>query len=181
MGASCPANRSSEPDKVEVKREGLPLRNERGDPWMRLPRVHPLRNESEPFPDPEDMGIDRKGFPPQPEQKETMSGFGANPLETPDGLLDLLRIQFFQKRKAQLTVASLDPSQDLADAHGLLIGQPGRPNGLCHCLRSCIEKVFPPGESDSQALEGSIPVQVVGVLGENGLDQGVEGIPSFSV
>jgi hypothetical protein len=115
-------DRSSKSNEVEVEREGLSLGDERGDPLMRLFCVHSLRHESEPFPDPKDMGVDWKGFPSHAEKQETMGGFRADSLETSDGLLDLFRIHFSQKGKAQRPALFFNPLQDFADAPRLLIG-----------------------------------------------------------
>ena len=122
MWASCLADRSSKPDEVEVKRERLPLGDEGGYPLMGLFCVHPLRDEAETLPDPEDMSVDWKGFPPHAKKKETMGGLGADSFEISDGFLDLFGIHFLQKGEAQLPMVFLNPAEDFTDAPRLLIG-----------------------------------------------------------
>ena len=54
-----------------------------------------LRKEAQAFPNPEDMGVDRKGFPPQTKKKKTVNGFWPNPFEAPNGSFNSLRIHLF--------------------------------------------------------------------------------------
>ena len=76
---------------------------------------------------------------------------------------------------------SFNPTKDFTDTFRLLIGQPGRSDGLNDCPRPCIKDVFPMGKLDFQSLEGSISIQVIGVLGENGLDKDIERIIYLSI
>ena len=61
-----------------MKREGLPFGDKGSYPLMGLFCVHPLRNEAEMLPDPEDMGVDWKGLSPHAKKKETIYGLGTN-------------------------------------------------------------------------------------------------------
>jgi len=81
---------SSKSDEVEVKGEGLSFRNERDHPLMGFFCICPFWDETKPFSNPEDMGVNRKGFSPQTKKKETVNGLRSNSFEVPHGLLDFL-------------------------------------------------------------------------------------------
>jgi hypothetical protein len=91
-GVLCPTQGSSQPNKVDVQGMRLPLRDERRHPPVRLLRTHPWRDETEAYPNPEDMCIDREGLSPQAKKKETVNGLRPNPFETSEDLLDGLGI-----------------------------------------------------------------------------------------
>ena len=75
----------------------------------------------------------------------------------------------------------LNPAKGLTDVLRLLIGQSGRPDGLNDCLHPCIKDVFPIWKLNFQSLERSISIQIIGVLGENGLDKDIERIVHLSI
>ena len=57
--------------------------------------IHFSWNETETLSYPEDMGIDGKRLPSQAKKKEAVNRLRANPLEAPQGLLNLLVAHLF--------------------------------------------------------------------------------------
>jgi len=86
-----------------------------------------------------------------------------------------------QEGKAQFSMMVLNPTKDFTDALRLLMGQSGWSDGLNDCLLLCLKDVFPTGKSGFQSLEGSISIQVIGILGENGLDKDIERTVRLSI
>lgn len=76
---------------------------------MGLVRIHPCRNERETLSNPKDMRIYWERFSSEAEEKEAMDCFRTYSFQDPHGLLDILRIHFFQKSEPQLPSSLLDP------------------------------------------------------------------------
>ena len=83
--------------------------------------THPFWNETETLSNPKDMRIHWKRFSSEAEQKEAMDRFRTYSFQNPHGLLDILRIHFFQKGEAQLPSSLLDPMQDIMNALRFLL------------------------------------------------------------
>ena len=56
---------------------------------MRLFCIHPLRNETETFPNPEHMGVYREGFSSKAKKEETVNGFRPNPFQASHHFMNL--------------------------------------------------------------------------------------------
>lgn len=148
---------------------------------MGLLSIDLLRNKAEAFPNPQHMSINWKGIPSQAKKEDAVNGLWADPLKTSERLDDLFGAHPPEKTKAQPSFLSLDPLEDLSNAPCFLPSQSTRSNGLDDRARLCLEDIFPEGESTSQSPIGSVPIPIVRVLGENGLDEDVDGIgPSSS-
>jgi hypothetical protein len=89
--------------------------------------IHPFWNETEALPDPKDMSIHRKGLSSQAEEKKAVKRFRTHAFQGTDRFLDLFGIHLSQKGKAQFSLLSFDPTEDFADASGLLLSQPTLP------------------------------------------------------
>jgi hypothetical protein len=85
------ADRSSESDEVKVQGQGLALWDERNHPSMGLFCMDSFRDETEALSHPEDMRVNRKGFPSHAKEKETVDRFWTNPFEASKGLLNFFR------------------------------------------------------------------------------------------
>jgi len=91
-----PAERSSKAYEVEVEGQRFPRGDKRNHPSMRLFRVHPLRNETETFPNPEHMGVYREGLPSKAKKEEAMNGLGPDPFQAPHRFMNLAGFHLFQ-------------------------------------------------------------------------------------
>jgi len=126
--------------------------------------AHPRRNETEALSNPEDMRVDREGVSPEAEKKETVNGLRTDAVEAPEGLFDRLGIGRAQRGQAEPSEMHLDPSEDLFDATGFLLGQPARTDRADKAPSACTEDILPFRESRFQGLISPIPISVVGIL-----------------
>ena len=110
---------------------------------MCLFRAHSLRDETQPFPRSEDMGIHWESFSSHAKKKETVNGFGADPFQAPHGSLDFFRIHLSQKGKAHSSFAMFNPTEGLPDTPCFLFRQSPRSDGLNNSSRPCSEDIFP--------------------------------------
>jgi len=131
---------------------------------MGLISIGPLRDETETFPYPQHMGVDRERFPSQTKKKEAMDRLGSNALQASHHLFDFLRIHPFQEIEAQRFIPFLDPSKDVADALRLLLRQAAGFDGLHHGIHFRLKHVLPLRKSPFQPLKSPIRIPVVRIL-----------------
>ncbi len=144
---------------------------------MSLLGIHLFWNETKTFPNPKDMSIHWKGLPPKTKEKETMKRFRADPFQGANHFLNFLRIHLFCEGKTQIPFPFFDPMKDFTDAPRLLFSQPTGLNGRNNRICFRPEDILPMGKTCFQSLIGFVPISIVGILGKNGLDEDIKGVP----
>ncbi len=62
---------------------------------MGLFETEPIRNQTQAFSHPENVGVNGESLPVESEQEETVKGFGPDSFEVPERFLDLFGGQLF--------------------------------------------------------------------------------------
>ena len=169
-------DRPPKPDEVEMEGKALSFGDERNHPRMGLFCIQPLRNETETFPDPKDMGIHGEGLPSQTEKEKTGERLRSDPFQGTEGLFDLLRSHPSQEEKSESAFPILDPLKKITDPFRFLVGQSTRSDRPDDRSHLCPGDIFPKGKSGSQSFVSQISVPVVSVLGEDGLEEDLKRI-----
>jgi hypothetical protein len=180
LGIASVAHGTAVGNEVQVERV-IDLGRDKGlEQIVGLLAGRPVRGEAQPPGHPVDVGIDGKGGPAQREEEDDGGGLGADAGHGEKPRPRLFQTQLAQKRQLDLTPLLRDAAQRLLDAGGLGGGQSRRTDRLDQFVRRRVADRLPGGEPLPQPLEGPVPVDVVGVLGDDGGDErgdGVVGVP----
>jgi len=117
------------------------------------------------------MGVDRKGRPVEAEKEDDGRRLGADAFDRGQPGLGPVDGPIGQKVETQVAALTGDCAQRLLDVGSFLVGQAGRPDGVDDQSGIGVTDLGPGGQSRPQALEGQIPVPVVGVLAQDRLHQ----------
>src|SRR4030043_214060 len=143
---------------------------------MSLLCIDLFRNESKACPYSQNMRVNGKGFPSQTKEEQAVNRLGSNPFETPKGLLDLFLPHSFQESEAHLPFPLLEPLKDIHNTFRLLSCKSSRAKGFHNHPPLSVKDISPSGKLAFQSLVGPIPILVVGILGENGLNEDIQKI-----
>lgn len=174
FGFASVADLATEPDDIEVGGVVGIFGELCCQVLMRFVGVHLRRAQSQPARDPVDVGVDRESRHAQREQQDDGGRLKADAFKLHQPVHRLLRIHFFKEIQVELPALLGDLAQGVLNARTLLVGQPGDADGLDDLGLLGIPHSLPGGEAGSQAIEGFIPVNVIGVLRQDRGDEFVD-------
>ncbi len=104
------------------------------------------------------------------------SRFDANSLVLAEVLSGILGLHLADEFEIQLAAFCLQPGQKILNGAAFLRVQTSNLNRLADSLDIGIGYIFPRGEPVSKSRVPLVPVDIVGVLGENGAHQAVQNV-----
>jgi hypothetical protein len=121
-----------------------------------------------------DVGVDREGGVAEGKEQDDGGGLRAHALEPQEPVPGLLPGESAEELEVEPPALGRDRLKDGLDARGLLIGQTGGAQDGGHVFGGGVADGLPGGKPRTQGIEGPIPIEVIGVLREDGGDELVE-------
>jgi hypothetical protein len=121
-----------------------------------------------------DVSVDREGRVAQRKEQDDGGGLRAHTLEPQEPVPSLLTGESAKELEVQPPALGRDRLKDGLDARGFLVGQAGGADGGDHIFWGGVTHGLPGGEPRAQGIEGPIPIEIVGVLREDGGDELIE-------
>lgn len=129
--------------------------------------------QSQPVGHAANVRIHWKFLPAEGEKKDHIRRLLPHPGKGKKIFLRLLIGKPGQKIQGKISRVSPDPPEDLLDPSGPFPVNPGRPNGPGHLGQGGAEDLFPGGKTPTQLSISSIAITIGGVLGKDGLNEGL--------
>lgn len=178
-GASGMADRSAVGDEVEVEGEVRSRGHERFDEFVRGVSAHARRDDAQSSEDAVNVGIDGEHVAVEREEGHALRRLGTHAFEAEQLPLDFRSGQPRQMVQGEVAVVPFDLAKEGLDAGAPGPGESRRAQGGLEGFGRGFEHGAPGRKSPAHGFVGSARVYGGGVLGEEGLDELVQGIPGF--
>jgi hypothetical protein len=125
---------------------------------------------------PEDVGVDGEGMLFAGEQEDAGDALGAHPAKLSQKEACRLHGKVMEEGEIQTSVFLLEEAQDLPDPFRFLPGQSCDPNSWLNRPETGGPSGVPGGKAFLQSLKCAVSQEIRGGLGEDDLDEGLQGI-----
>ncbi len=143
-------------------------REEVGQDLMRLLPPCLFGAQADAATDAVNVRVHREGWHAKRKLHHDCGCLGPDPLQFHQPIVDLVRRQLPQEVEFDLTAFLGDRTQGSLDARPLLISDPRDTDCINHLFRRSVAHLFPGWKSFTKAVETTIAIDVICVLGQDG-------------